>query len=191
MRQLITLFALALMSLQPAAAATTVFASSVYATSGNVVGATNALGVADGTNAAILRAAGGSSLTLQMLRPITGASSTFFGSFSPFNANVQVAVGEVIGGVAVFSTSVPLSGASGGGFTMDLTALCRSISATGCSLLQFTVNGIPGSQFTLDGVLGTTPEPSAWALMILGFAGVAWRLKQMRRRAGRLAFAAA
>jgi hypothetical protein len=100
-------------------------------------------------------------------------------------------LGEVIGGVAVFSAGVGLSGASGGAFTMDLTALCKSISATGCSLLRFSVNGQPGSQFTLDGVLGTTPEPSTWALMILGFAGVAWRLKQMRRCAGRSSFVTA
>lgn len=191
LRRMIAVLALAMAGSQPATAATTVFASSVYAFTGNVVGAANALGVADGTNAAILRVPGGSSLTLRMLRTVTGANTVFFGSISPSNANVRVLVGEVIGGVAVFSTSVPLSGASGGGFTMDLTALCKSVSATGCSLLRFAVNGAPGGRFTLDGVLGTTPEPSTWALMIIGFAGVARRLKDLRKSAGRMSRAAA
>lgn len=30
-------------------------------------------------------------------------------------------------------------------------------------------------------VTAPTPEPSAWALMIVGFAGMAWRLKRARR----------
>jgi hypothetical protein len=42
--------------------------------------------------------------------------------------------------------------------------------------------GTPGA--LLDGVSGVTnaPEPTAWALMMLGFAGIGWRLKEARKR---------
>jgi hypothetical protein len=37
--------------------------------------------------------------------------------------------------------------------------------------------------FRLDGVAGVaaTPEPGVWALMLMGFGAVAWRLKRQRR----------
>lgn len=43
-----------------------------------------------------------------------------------------------------------------------------------------------GSTFQLS-MVGATPEPRVWALMILGFVGVAARLKQVRRPLQRLA----
>ncbi len=36
-----------------------------------------------------------------------------------------------------------------------------------------------GATFALDSV-GATPEPSAWALMVLGFSFIGWQLKQQR-----------
>lgn len=173
---LLTLFA----SAQPAAAATTVFGASVYSTSGNVSGAANALGTANGSTATIVRVPGGSSLVLAMGLPITGAGTVITGARLTPTTNVQIAVGTIVGSVAVFSANFALP-AAGPNFAMDLTAACKTVSATGCSLLRVSVNGAPGSGFSLDGILGVTPEPSTWVLMILGFAGVAWRLKQKRR----------
>ena len=47
-----------------------------------------------------------------------------------------------------------------------------------------------GARFDVSNV-GATPEPQVWALMILGFIGIAWRLKAARNSApGFLAFEA-
>lgn len=53
----------------------------------------------------------------------------------------------------------------------------------GCNSILFgnSTFSAAGSTFQLS-MVGATPEPQAWALMILGFAGVAFRLKQTRRR---------
>lgn len=167
---------------QPAAAATTVFASSVFSVSGNVVAPGNALGAANGSSAQILRVPGGSSLVLQMSQSVTGLNTIINGRRLTLNSNVQVAIGEIIGGVATFSVAFALPPGLLSLHTLDLSAACASISVSGCSLLRISVNGAPGSGFLLDGVSGVAaaPEPAAWALMLLGFGAVAWRLKQRR-----------
>lgn len=167
----------------PVHAATTVFATTVTGTSGNVILPANALGAADGSLATILRVAGGSVLTLQMSMATSGLDTIIAGQRLTANSNVQVAIGEVVGGIATFSTLVTLPSGLGASHTMDFSAACALISATGCSLLQIRVGGAPGSGFTLDGVSGVAaaPEPSAWTLMLAGFGAIAWRLKQRRR----------
>ena len=97
-------------------------------------------------------------------------------------SNVQIAIGEIIGGVATFSANLPLPGGLGSLHTLDFSAACSAISVTGCSRLRISVNGPPGGGFLLDGVSGVAPapEPAAWALMLLGFGAVAWRLKRRR-----------
>ena len=57
--------------------------------------------------------------------------------------------------------------------------------AAGVSLDYVSVNGEPTE------VTEPTPEPSVWALMILGFGGAAWRLKASRRRNGAYSFSSA
>ncbi len=47
--------------------------------------------------------------------------------------------------------------------------------ATGATVDYVSVNGEPTE------VTAPTPEPATWAMMILGFAGIAWRLKAQRR----------
>ncbi len=167
---------------QPAAAATTVFASSIFSASGSVLAPGNALGAANGASAQILRVAGGSNLVLQLSQATTGLNTILNGQRQTLGSNVQVAIGAIIGGVATFSANSALPAGLGSLHTFDLSAACSAISVTGCSLLRISVNGAPGSGFLLDGISGVAaaPEPAAWALMLLGFGAVAWRLKRQR-----------
>lgn len=166
----------------PAHAATTVFGASVFSTSGTVIAQANGLGAADGLSTTILRVAGGSRLVLQFGQPITGAGALITGLRLTPGTNVQIAVGEVIGGVATFSANTALPAGLGPNFALNLMSACSALSPTNrCSLLRITVNGAPGSGFALDGVLGVTPEPSVWGLMLLGFGATTWRLKNGRK----------
>lgn len=178
------------LAVQPAAAATTVFAASVYNTGGTVVLPGNAVGPADGGIATILRVAGGSQLTLQLSQAISGLNTIINGQRLTANSNVQIAIGEVIGATAVFSANIALPAGLASLHTLDLSTACAGVSAAGCSLLRFSVNGAPGGAFLLDGVSGvaSAPEPRSWALMLIGFGAVAWRMKN-RRRATQYAFA--
>lgn len=173
---------LAMSAAQPAAAATTVFAGSVFGSSGSVVAPGNALGSANGSSAQILRVPGGSNLILQFSQATTGLSTIINGQRLTGGSNVQIAIGEIIGGIATFSVNFALPAGLGSLHTLDLSAACSAISVNGCSLLRISVNGAPGSGFLLDGISGVAaaPEPAAWALMLLGFGAVAWRLKRQR-----------
>lgn len=188
MRLIVAVTTLFVVAAQPAAAATTVFAGSVYQTTGTVIAPSNALGAPDSTTSTILRTAGaGSSLVLLMSKATTGVSTMLFGQRQTAGTSVQIAIGEVIGGVATFSANIALPGGFGPTYALDLTAACASISPTGCSLLRIRVTGGPGGGFLLDGVSGVAaaPEPSFWLLAIVGFGGLAWRLNH-RRNARRL-----
>lgn len=63
-------------------------------------------------------------------------------------------------------------------------ASCLSIG--GCNAVMFGNSGLSAaaSSFRLSTLVAATPEPSAWALIMLGFAGVASRMKSLRRRHG-------
>lgn len=175
----------AMLAAFPARAATTVYATSVYSQSG-VANANSALFAANGA-AALIAPSG--DLVLQFGNPLTGQSIAAallpLASTPAFNI-LAVSIGEVIGGVATFSGEfVLVDMGAGGALNADLSALCSSVSATGCSLLKFRNAGsinAPGA--LLDGVSGVSnaPEPAVWALMMFGFAGVAWRLKKERKR---------
>lgn len=178
----------AMLAAFPARAATTIYAASVYSQT-NVNNASNALFSANGGAATILS---GGELVLQFANPLTGSSTglallPFAGPAANF---LSVSVGEVIGGVATFSAgSIPFADMGAGGVqNFDLSTLCSSVSATGCSLLRIqnlVAFGTPGA--LIDGVSGVTnaPEPTVWALMMLGFAGIGWRLKEVRKKSTR------
>ncbi|MCB2113489.1 MAG: hypothetical protein R3C42_07450 [Parvularculaceae bacterium] len=174
----------AMLAAFPARAATSVYAASVYSQSG-VTSASNALFGADGAGALI---ASGGELVLQYANPLTGqsiAANLLPLAGSPAFNVLAVSVGEVIGGVANFSGEFVLVDMGAGGvLNADMSALCSSVSGSGCSLLRFrnaASFNAPGA--LLDGVSGVSnaPEPAAWALLLLGFAGVGWRLKSLRR----------
>lgn len=173
----------AMLAAFPARAAVTVFPSSVFSQS-NVTNASGALFAPNGAAATI---GAGGELVLQYNLPLTGAglSATFLAQpTSPAFNIIAVSIGEVIGGVATYSGEFVLGDGSGVQ-TADLSALCSTVSATGCSLLRlrnvFTFNSAGA---LLDGVSGVSnaPEPSAWALMLLGFAGLGWKMKDARRK---------
>lgn len=168
----------ALAAAQPAQAATTTFAASVYNVTGTVVSPAAAIGPSDGLPAMVLRP---STLVLQLSQAASGAATLISGQRLTAGTIVQVAVGEVIGGVATFTANLQVTGL-GALHSFDFSAACAALSPAGCSLLRVRVAGPAGSAFALDGVSGVAaaPELSAWALMLLGFAFVAMRLKQMR-----------
>jgi len=177
----------AMLAAFPARAATTVYAASVFSQSG-VTNANNALFSADGAAALI---SSGGDLVLQYANPLTGqsiATNLLSLAASPAFNVLAASIGEVIGGVATFSGEFVLVDMGAGGvLNADLSALCSSVSGSGCSLLRFrnaASFNTPGA--LLDGVSGVSnaPEPAAWALLMLGFAGIGWRMKSIRR-AGR------
>ncbi len=173
----------AMLAAFPARAAVTVFPSSVFSQSG-VTDAANALFAPNGNSAVI---GAGGELVLQYNLPLTGAgiTATFLPQVtSPAFNIIAVSIGEVIGGVATFSGEFVLGDASGVQ-SADLSALCSTVSATGCSLLKLrNAFNFNSAGALLDGVSGVSnaPEPSTWALMLLGFAGLGWKLKDARAR---------
>lgn len=181
--RIVILLLATLLAAFPAKAATTIYGASVFSQT-NVTDASSALGFSDGS--AALVGAGGE-LVLQYANPLTGQSiaSTFLDTGITGALNVvAVSIGEVVGGVASFSGEfVLVDMGSGGTLSADLTGLCSGISANGCSLLRFrnaASIGAPG--FLLDSASGITnaPEPGSWALLMLGFAGIAWRVKALK-----------
>ncbi len=179
----------AMLAAFPARAAVTVFPTSVFSQSG-VTNANSALFATNGS-AAIIGAGG--ELVLRYGVPLTGAgiAATFLPQTnSPAFNIIAVSIGEVIGSVATFSGEFVLGDGSGVA-TADLSALCSTVSATGCSLLKFrNVFNFNSSGALLDGVSGVSnaPEPKAWALMLLGFAAIGWKLKDARSRQRRQGF---
>lgn len=66
--------------------------------------------------------------------------------------------------------------ALGGCNYIFITTTRQRKGATGAAVDYVSVNGEPTA------VTAPTPEPDVWAMMILGFAGIAWRLKARRRQ---------
>jgi len=170
----------------PAKAATSIFASSVFSTAGAVTNSGDALGPAD-TVGALLGTGG--DLVLGFSAPLTGAgiSLNLLPIGVPGAVNIiALSIGEVIGGVATFSSEfVLVDMGSGGVLGADLSAQCSALSATGCSLVRIRNAGaLFGSLgLGLDAVSGVTnvPEPSVWALMVLSFGAIGWRIKKARK----------
>jgi hypothetical protein len=199
-RFLIAAAALLAASAVPAAAATTVFATGVFAQGGQVANAGNGLGAADGAFARIGNSVSFGPITIgqagqvvySFADALSGAGLQLTGlGGAPGVPLVFVSIGEIIGGVAVFSAETSFSGGAGV-FGFDFSAQCALLSATGCSLVRVrTQGGVGRGAFRLDGIsgVGAAPEPAAWALMILGFGAVAWRLKRARRAEGVLTIA--
>ncbi len=187
-------FLLFLLAAQPAAAATTVYATGVSSQSGVVSNLANGFGPANGAAADIGGAVTFFGFTIGQAgqvvysfgQALSGAGLQLTGlGGGPGVPAVRISIGEIVGGVATFSTEVAFAGGAGI-FNFDLSTQCSAISLTGCSLLRIrTLGGFGRGPFHLDGVSGVAaaPEPAAWALMLFGFAGVAWRLKRQRAAA--------
>ena len=67
-------------------------------------------------------------------------------------------------------------------FVAPFATACQAIG--GCNALVFgnSTFSSAGSFFRISSLVAATPEPSVWAMMMLGFAAVALRMKSLRRR---------
>ncbi len=65
--------------------------------------------------------------------------------------------------------------AFGGCNFIYITTTRQRKGANGATVDYVSINGEPTE------VTAPTPEPSTWAMMILGFGAIAWRMKKMRR----------
>lgn len=105
-------------------------------------------------------------------------------------ATFTISVGRFNGGSPTFVESRIVK--AGGGLTVG-NLFQRGCSALGgCDFIFITIGkpkgGATGATVDyvsvngeLTEVTAPAPEPSVWAMMILGFAGIAWRLKAARR----------
>jgi len=105
------------------------------------------------------------------------------------NARLTVSFGRFNGGSPVFADTRQVSAGNiltinnlfqrgcaalgGCDFILITTTRARN-GATGATVDYVSVNG------EVTEVTAPTPEPSTWAMMILGFAAIAWRLKAQR-----------
>jgi hypothetical protein len=181
----IVVLVLLLLGVTPAAhAGTTVYATSVYAQSGAVANAGQAIGAPDALAATLTKPLFGQSpvLILYFAQPLTGATMSIAGTATGIFSQVRVSIGDIVNGVATFAAQDVVLPNNTPMHAIDMTAACSSIvGANGsCSLLRFSIAGLAGS-FTLNSV-GGAPEPAAWMLMILGFLMVGARMKQERWR---------
>lgn len=178
-----------------AKAATTIYPSSIFGNSG-VAGAGGLIG----NTPSVTQIDRNDSIGIAFSQPITNYSLTFnIASVTPQTTYLWVRFGRFQSGAF---TSAPVSGllAPNGAGTQNLyiqvsgagayvvnslaySAGCSTIG--GCNAFAFgnSTFSAAGSRFGVSTV-GATPEPDAWALMIIGFVGVAWRLKSARRGRG-------
>lgn len=109
------------------------------------------------------------------------------------DARLTVSFGRVIAGLPVFVETRSFNAGNtltiGNLFQQGCFALggCNYIfiettrqrrGAPGAVVDYVSVNGEPTE------VIEPTPEPAVWAMMMMGFAGVAWRMKAARRKRG-------
>lgn len=64
--------------------------------------------------------------------------------------------------------------------TLVFDSACQTLGGCNAARLGNSTFSQPGARFDVSTV-GATPESDAWALMIVAFAGLAWRLKRARR----------
>lgn len=178
-----------------AKAATTVYPISTFGNAG--VAAANGL---LGNTPSVTQIDRNDSIGLNYGQDITKFTLSFdIASVTPQTTYLWVRFGRFQGGAF---TSAPVTGliAPNGAGTQNLyiqltgaalyyvnstayAAGCATLG--GCNAFAFgnSTFSAAGSRFGVSTV-GATPEPQTWSLMILSFIGVAWRMKEERRRAG-------
>jgi len=107
------------------------------------------------------------------------------------DARVTISFGRLVAGLPVFVETKTLN--AGGTFTIGNLFQQGCFAFGGCNYIFIQTtrqrNGAPGATIDYVSVNGEptevvepTPEPAVWAMMMIGFAGIAWRLKASRRR---------
>jgi len=181
-RSLLAVFALMVASTE-AHALTTVYASSVYSTSGSVTNATRAVGAPNGSAARLQKSLLGATPTLILFfsQALSGRELTIYGA-PPALAQVRIAIGDVVNGVATFAAQEVTLAAGQSVQMFDMSTQCQSVVGlnAGCNLVRVSVVGLFGT-FNLDAVSGA-PEPATWMMMIVAFGMAAFKLKRDRRK---------
>jgi len=107
------------------------------------------------------------------------------------DARITVSFGRLIAGLPVFVETKSFN--AGNTFSIGNLFQQGCFALGGCSYIFIQTTrqrgGAPGATIDYVSVNGEptevvepTPEPAAWAMMMIGFAGVAWRMKAARRR---------
>lgn len=175
-----------------AKAATTIYPVSVFQN----LGVTQANRLVGDTPTTSARFARGDSVGLDYGADISHfALSIQITQLQPRTTWLTIQVGRFVSGV--FTPAVipglldPLGGATnllfvaatGTGLitvnTLAFDAACQSLGGCNSARIGNSTFSQLGARFDVSTV-GATPEPQAWALMIIGFAGLAWRLKRAR-----------
>lgn len=209
MRAILALAAVVIVAgMGPASAAVSQFPTSVFQAAGGS-GANNLLGNTPATTTLFNR--GATPLGLGFAGPIqtnaiTGERLTLdVTTVSASTTYVFVRLGRLVGGVFTSAnavgTTTPLGGATTNLYAQvtgpgPLTLLldpfetaCALLGGCNALIIGNSTFSAAGSSFRLSVLTAATPEPAAWALMIMGFGAVAWRMKAARR--ARAAFNAA
>ncbi len=181
MRVVVALVILAFMAVSPAKAATSVYVDSsdpAYAGFPSAVNSNSSLGAPNGISAFV---------------PLGGFIAYLVNpTFTDVNIDIEflgvtgagtlrLYVGQTNGGTgftALSSTFFTVTNGFNNLSSAALTSYCVGLG--GCD--TFVVQAWTGTTFDIDSVriLGVNPEPSTWALMILAFIGLAWRMKALR-----------
>ena len=176
-------------------AAVTTFPASVFSVGGGATGTANLVGSTPAT-ANFNR---NQSVVLNFGTDITNNTLVFnIASVAPATTYVWVRFGQITGGSFTNAPGTGLLTPTGGGtqnYYAQVTgpgllsvpgtafvASCQTIG--GCNAVVFGASSFSafGGGFSASSLVASNPEPGAWALMIIAFAGVAARLKSMRGR---------
>lgn len=107
------------------------------------------------------------------------------------DARVTVSFGRLVAGLPVFVETKSFN--AGATFTIGNLFQQGCFALGGCNYIFIETTrqrrGAPGATIDYVSVNGEptevvepTPEPAVWAMMMMGFAAIAWRMKAARRR---------
>jgi len=177
---LISLAALISLAGAPAKAATSIYVDSsspLYPGFADAVNASDALGAADGSSAFVPLGGFIAFLTTPFFS-VVDLDFEFTGVTGAGTVRLYVGRTNGAGGfTALNSRFFTVTNGFNNFSSGALSTYCAGLG--GCD--TFITQAWVGTTFGLDSALGPNPEPSAWALMILGFIGVAGRMKARRK----------
>lgn len=175
-------------------AATETFPSSIFS-SANITDVNNVLGNTPDT-AFFAR---GSGAVFVFDEPVTNHSTIInVTSVLPATTFIWFRFGQVTGGAFQNAVGVGLTNPAGGATAnayvevtgpgpvnispTAFTDSCRAIGGCNAVLVGGSTFTAPGGGFFASSIVSSTPEPTAWSLMILAFVGLGFQVKRTRRR---------